>query len=170
CARFGLEFQGHEECLKRLAAPCQGWPRHLHFALQALGRKAFAADGSLLCIDWTGVEEEAAASRIRYYQAQRSPAIKESASLVAAVMHELTPGARRVDVINSIIAHEGTHPGRQWSFPGNMDAELMADHLIHQGALHEMPDGTPTAPIPSFRTYLIEAGHLDSAPLPAPTG
>ena len=47
CRRFGIDTQGHEERIMELAAPCEGWPRHLHFALQSLGREALPAGGDL---------------------------------------------------------------------------------------------------------------------------
>ena len=158
CVHFGLDPRGHDERLLRLAAPCEGWPRHLHFALQALGRAALGAEGDPARVDWAEIEDEAAASRIRYYQDQQSPAMRESVALVAAVLRELAPGARRADVIDGIDRHAGARPGRGRCLPRAMDAEEMTDHLIHQGALQEMPDGTITTPIPSFQTHLVAAG------------
>ena len=163
CHHFGMDPRGHEEHLEQLAAPCEGWPRHLHFALAALATDALAMDGDLArlnCINWSCIQAAAMASRTRYYQAQQSPAMEESASLVAAVLHALKPGCRRFDVVNSIMAHEGVHPGRQWCLPADMNADMMTDHLVHQGALQTMPDGTMTCPIPSFRTWLVAAGRI----------
>ncbi len=167
CVHFGMDRGSHDASLAHLAEPCEGWPRHLHFALRALGRAVLATEGDLACVDWEQIEAEAAESRIHYYQGQQSPAMQTSLSLVAAVMRDLMPGQRRFDIINSIMAYEEACPGRQWCLPKGMDADLMADHLIHQGALQTMPDGTITAPIPSFRTHLVAAGRLETASRPA---
>ena len=63
CARFGIETSGAGDRLAALAAPCEGWPRHLHFALQAFGSAALAAEGDAGRVDWDGVFAYAADSR-----------------------------------------------------------------------------------------------------------
>ena len=52
CRRFGMDPSGHEACLDALAEPTQGWPRHLHFTTQALGREALRREGDLARVDW----------------------------------------------------------------------------------------------------------------------
>jgi len=54
CERFGMNPTAHGDRLDALARPTEGWPRHIHFALQALGRQALAARGDLERVDWNG--------------------------------------------------------------------------------------------------------------------
>ena len=72
CRLFGLRADGSEPFLAELAAGAEGWPRHLHFALQALGEEALAADGDLGRVSWSAAAKRAAESRLRYYRAQQS--------------------------------------------------------------------------------------------------
>ncbi len=160
---FGLDSSGCGEQLHRLAAPCEGWPRHLHFALQALSHAALIENGILARVDWCRIEEDAAASRTRYYRGQQSPVMRMAVSLVAAVLRDLKSHHNRVDVINSLSHHaRDSGSGIEWQLPEGMTPCRFADHLIHQGVLQEMPDGILTSPIPSFRTYLVAAGRLAS--------
>ena len=165
CRRFGIDPQGHEERLVELASPCEGWPRHLHFALQTLGREALQVDGDLAGVAWKKIQQEARQSRTLYYQGQQSKAMEEASSLVGMVLGDLDQIIRRPDVINSISKHAGSKSGVEWQLPAEMDARSFADHLIHQGALLEREDHTLSFAIPSFRSYLIEAGGL-TLPLP----
>jgi len=171
CAHFGLDPTGSEDRLAALARPCEGWPRHLHFALQALGREALATEGVLADVDWEAVSGEAAASRFSYYQEQQNGALKDCAALVGAVLHDLKSFHGRSDVIDRIERHQGTHPGRAWQIPKGMDADSLADHLFHRGALQVVVEAPKTSdpegvlprealisPIPSFRSYLVREG------------
>jgi len=169
CRKFGMDPEAQREMLASLVNPCGGWPGHLHFTLQALGREALGTDGDLARIDWPKVGREAAESRIRYYRAQQSQKMEESTGLVAAVLSDLQPGHGRVDVINSIDRHVGRGTGVEWQLPEGMTARRLTDHLIHQGALHSHEDKTITCPIPSFRTFLIEAGGLTPTERPPVT-
>ncbi len=163
CHRFGMDPRGHEARLTALAAPCEGWPRHLHAALAALAAAALTTEGDLDRIDWDRVEAAAAAGRHRYYQGQRSSMMEESAGLVASVLRDLRPGHRRSDVIDSIRDHvrrAGPDAPTRMQLPAGMTPRALADHLIHQGALQETPDHAITCPIPSFRQHLIEEGGM----------
>ncbi len=157
---FGIDTIGHEDRLEELARPCDGWPRHLHIALKALGKELLTSDGDLGRVDWDGVNSEAERSRYRYYRSQRSREMEGAAGLTAAVMRDLGPGDRRGDVVDSIERHKESHPSSRWRLPKGMDAEDFLGHLIHQGALQEDGEDSFLCPIPSFRTHLIEAGRL----------
>jgi len=164
CAHFGLDPASHADRLAALAAPCVGWPRHLHFALGALGRDVLRTPGTLDAVDWERVATEAAVSRLHYYRGQQRGPLKECAALVGAVLDALTPPddrrpkPHRSHVIDRIDRHAGAQPGRAWQIPKDMDADSLADTLFHRGALQENPDGSVTFPIPSFRSYLVRDG------------
>ena len=164
CRRFGMDPRGHEERLVELAAPCEGWPRHLHFTLQSLGREALKGDGDLAKISWEDVKKQAKESRTRYYQDQQSQEMKLSSSLVGNILREYRPGSKLPDVIDNITLHAGEGTGIKWLIPEGMTAKSLADHLIHRGVFLEKKDHTISFAIPSFRSYLIEAGGLTLPP------
>ncbi len=83
CLHFGIDPAGHET---RLAAPCEGWPRQLHFAMQALSEETLRCGGDLSRVDWAAAEASAAESRMRYCGDQKSDEMKRSAVLTAAVL------------------------------------------------------------------------------------
>ncbi len=172
CGHFGLDPTGHADALAALAGPCEGWPRHLHFALQALGRDILrtqdAGPGALAAVDWERVATAAAFSRLNYYRGQQRGAMAACAALVGAVLDDLGAAAapsllRRSHVINGLHRHTLAHPDASaWQIPKGMDADSLADHLFHRGVLQETPDGSLTCPIPSFRSYLVrEAARVE---------
>ncbi len=163
CGHFDLDPTGQAAALAALAAPCEGWPRHLHFALQALGRDILrspdAGPAALAEVDWARVATEAAISRLHYYQSQQSIPMAKCAALVGSVLDDLRPFHRRPHVINSLTRLSRAHPGAsEWHVPRGMDADALTDHLLHRGALQEGPDGALTCPIPSFRSHLVRDG------------
>ena len=164
CRRFGIDPQGHEERLVELAAPCEGWPRHLHFALQSLGREALKAEGDLANVSWENVNKQAQESRTRYYQDQQSQEMKLSSSLVGKLLREYRPDNKLPDVIDNITLHAGGGTGIKWLIPEGMTAQSFADHLIHRGVFLEKNDQTISFAIPSFRSYLVKAGGLSLPP------
>ena len=122
--------------------PTDGWPRHLHHAAQALADEALRVEGNMERIDWGGVEVRTLDSRGAYYGSQRSPAMRMSGSLVAAVMRDVTDGVSRLtDFLNSIKRHQGSAEGVEWQLPRGMHAEDFLDHLVQQGALYESGSG-----------------------------
>ncbi len=169
CRHYGLDPTGHADALEALARPCEGWPRHLHFALQALGRAVLATAGDLSAVDWETAAAEAAASRLDYYRSQQRGALQACPALVGTVLADLAPGQRRLHVIDLIEQYDGAHPGQAWQVPEGMTPRSLTDHLLHRGVLQEEPDGSLTCPIPSFRSYLVrdwtrmEVETLDSA-------
>ena len=163
CRHFGMDPSGHEARLAALAKPCEGWPRHLHFAAQALGRAVLEADGDLGCVDWNRIEAEAAASRLRYYRSQRSLEMERADILVARVMkgaddNDLGLGALS-RLVKGLVAQE-----EDCELPEGMSADGFLQHLVHQGALGRTSKDVYKCPIPSFRTHLIEAGGLEPSP------
>ena len=165
CRHFGIDPSGHEERLDALASPCEGWPRHLHFAMQALAAEALRCEGNLAGVDWAGCGNEAAESRTRYYSGQQSAAMTGSASLVAGVMRSLVPDMKMGEVLEAIwrLERDSRDKGPQWSLPKDLDVHGFYAHLVHRGALQERADHTVHCPIPSFRTHLVRAGGLHMA-------
>ncbi len=166
CGRFGIETAGAEDRLAELAAPCEGWPRHLHFALQAFGSAALEAGGDAARISWDGVLAAAAESRRAYYRAQQDADMELSGNLVGAVMLELDRHSTRREIIRLI--KRKAAPGQtevDWSLPPGADAHSFLEHLVHQGALQRDEDGRFLCPIPSFRSFLIDEGMEPDASL-----
>ena len=166
CGRFGIETAGAEDRLSALAAPCEGWPRHLHFALQAFGSAALEAGGDAARISWGGVFAAAAGSRRAYYRAQQDADMELSGNLVGAVMLELDGHSSRKEIIRLI--KRKAAPGQtevDWSLPPGADAYSFLEHLVHQGALQTDEDGRFFCPIPSFRSFLIDEGMESGAAL-----
>ena len=166
CGRFGIKTAGAEDRLAALAAPCEGWPRHLHFALQAFGSAVLAAGGDAARISWDGVFAAAAGSRRAYYRAQQDVAMRESGNLVGAVMFELDRNLSAMEII-SLIERKASdsRPEGGWSLPPGADARSFNNHLVHQGALQTDEDGRFRCPIPSFRSFLIDEGMAPGAVL-----
>ncbi len=154
CHRFGLDVSGHRQRLFDLVAPAEGWPRHLHHALQALGAGAVAADGNLNRIDWKAVGTAAARARLHYYRTQRSAIMRGSHGLVSAVMRQLDDGMRDSDLETVIENAVQDRPG--FRLPGGMDSSAFRQHLMHQGAIEMREDESYFAPIPSFRGFLVD--------------
>lgn len=67
CARFGVDPTGNEIVLEELAHPCEGWPRHLHLALQVLTSSLVRPDvaGKISRVDFYQVIGDALKSRSR---------------------------------------------------------------------------------------------------------
>jgi len=159
CRKFGVDPTGFEAHLDALAAPCEGWPRHLHFMLRALGRGLCESGGDLERTNWANVEAEAAESRKTYYKGQKSYEMKDADILVARVMDGLEDGMSQRMVKSLVRRSVDDRDGCR--LPGNMDIDGFFDHLVHQGVLHERADETFHCPIPSFRTHLVHADGLD---------
>ncbi len=163
---FGLSISRHNARLNELAALCEGWPRHLHHAGESLAEAALNVHGDMDRIDWTDVGDETWRRRQKYYRKQYSPQMRRSRSLTATVMRDIPVREAEecgtdlsdVDVLNRIQkACQETGPV-EWRLPKGMDAEDFLDHLVHKGAISISDDGTVHSPIPSFRSFLIEAG------------
>jgi len=152
---FGVNPSGYEDQLMSLAEPCEGWPRHLNFALRALSEQLIQTMGNLSRIDWDQAQQEAQDGRLRYYQSQQSPALRESEGLTSAILKGIGDSMKRSQIAQLIRDNQGVKPG--YDLPMGMTEQSFLAHLIHQGALQERMDGTFHCPIPSFRRFLIEA-------------
>ncbi len=169
CDHFGIGREGETARLMALATPCEGWPRHLHYALQALGREVLRTDGDLTAVNWPVILQEAADSRQEYYKIQQDRNLKRARVLVADVMARTHDGMYHDEIQDVIKGATDDRPGQR--LPKDMDAEGFLNHLAHRGALHMDMDGTYRSPIPSFRSFLVRAGGLDpdSRPQREPT-
>ncbi len=156
CRRFGLRADGSEPFLAELAAGAEGWPRHLHFALQALGEEALAADGDLGRVSWSAAAKRAAESRLRYYRAQQSQEMKDAAPLIAIALGKMGEQSSRFKLKRLLAKLAAGAPDA--SLPAGMTVDSFYNHLTHRGALQERADASVYCPIPSFRSFLIEEG------------
>jgi len=144
------------------------WPRHLHCAQKALARVIIAKStthptftGELDALaesDWTRVTAQFAQYRMAYYRDRVSPEIKTYQSLIATVMKTLPTDVSRSSVLD-VLAGDSKKPDFLYYSKATL---AFFDHLIHQGVLQEDADGIVSCPIPSFRTWLIEAGQFQS--------
>ncbi|MCY3880123.1 MAG: ATP-binding protein [Rhodobacteraceae bacterium] len=160
CRHFGIDPAGHEAPLDMLAAGTEGWPRHLHFAFQALAGELVrpGVDGQLSEVHWSTVTDRNRELRLNYNRSQQSPEMEDSAYLVAAVLDSLEKDNSKGGVIDSIECRAGSGPGSRWRLPTGMDAGAFASHLTHQGVLQQNDLGEIVCPIPSFRSFLTKQG------------
>ncbi len=178
CAHFGMPM---ERCRGRALAvvhTTDGWPRHVHWAQQALAEAALEPDvnGDLDRItDWDRVQARSDELRHGYYATQFSQDMAVSRKLVGRVMFAVGKAQRlgqslpRDHVVTLVETHAESEDGAGWRLPQGHDSESYVTHLIHCGALQDDPDtGLLTCPIPSFQRYIITRGGLDPDQLPAP--
>ncbi|MCY4228776.1 MAG: ATP-binding protein [Gammaproteobacteria bacterium] len=155
CAYFGVDVpDGTDQEIDRLARNCNGWPRHLHHSLQALGIEALKVDGNLRVAAWDNIHTEAANRRGGYYMDQYSEKMRDAKNMTIEVMAELdrNPGSAET---KKLIKALHSSDADTYCFPPSMNADSFFDHLLHQGALQHMGDDCFACPIPSFRTYLL---------------
>ncbi len=167
CAHFGIDIAGFEHEVDRLAEPCDGWPRHLHIVLKALGREALGTGGDLGRAEWEGVRDEIGTGRDGYYGHQFSPEMKKSINLAVRVMLELDCCHGRAGIEYLMDELHESNP-RKYPFPVGMDADSFFVHLLHKGALHEDSINRFVCPIPSFRAFLLEQGGIPDDPSVTP--
>ncbi len=166
CDHFGIDRSEQAERLMALADPCEGWPRHLHYALQAMGREVLRTDGELTTVNWRGIMQEAAKSRMGYYRLQQAGDLEKAPVLAANVMMRIEDGMHYHQVEDLIRRHVHDRPGER--LPKGMDTEDFLQRLVHRGTLHKREDGTYHCPIPSFRNFLIRSGGLEPGSQPPP--
>ncbi len=159
CAHFGIDVTGFGHEIDRLLQPCDGWPRHLHIVLQALGAEALRTEGDLGRAAWERIQAEIRTGRDGYYDGQFSNEMKDAMELTAGVMAAMdsNQGSSRIKRLMEDL-HEADP--REYRLPAGMDADAFFIHLVHQGALHEESANRYACPIPSFRTYLLEHGGI----------
>ncbi len=159
CDHFGIERSGQTDRLMGLAAPCEGWPRHLHYALQSLGREVLRTDGDLTAVNWPQIHREAADSRLKYYRIQQDGNMEDSHLLVARTMQEFRDGMVGPAVTDLIKRAVEDRPGLR--LPEDMSPAGFRSHLVHRGVIHKGTDKTFRCPSPSFRSFLVRAGEPD---------
>ena len=167
CAHFGIGTAGFEHEIGRLAEPCDGWPRHLHIVLKALGREALRTGGDLGKAEWERIRIEIMTGRDGYYGHQFSAEMKDAINLTARVMAELDRCQSRARIKYLMDGLHESDP-RKYRFPVGMDADSFFVHLVHRGTLHEESVDRFACPIPSFRTYLLDQGGIVENPSPKP--
>ncbi len=159
CAHFGIDAAGHDDEIDRLLQPCDGWPRHLHIVLQALGAEALRTEGDLGKVAWERIQAEIKTGRDGYYDGQFSDEMEISRNMTAQVMTELDYCSDRANIQNLMDKLHDSDP-RKYRLPAGIDADAFFIHLVHQGALHRESRNQFVCPIPSFRTYLLEQGGI----------
>lgn len=170
CGKFGVDVRGYEPKLEALAESTEGWPRHLHFTLQALGKELLRVNGSVPDVQWSDVALTAGQSRVTYYQHQQSEIFMALKPLIGAVMEEHQRGDGFKTITNNIrknlqpemlddLSDDVPELAR---FPRHLFQEM-----VHQGVLQEYAPDQFFSPIPSFRRHLIKDGLLTpNNPLP----
>ncbi len=179
CAHFGMTMERSRAQALAVVDTTDGWPRHVHWAQQALAEAALEPDvnGDLDRItDWDQVQARSDTLRHGYYATQFSQDMAISRKLVGRVMFAVGKAQRlgqslpRDHVVTLVETHAESEDGAGWRLPQGHDSESYVTHLIHCGALQDDPDtGLLTCPIPSFQSYIITRGGLDPDQLPAPS-
>jgi len=172
CETFGVGIQGYEHRLNRLVDMCDGWPRHLHNALQALGRELLKPEvkGDPCPVNWRRVASDLQTHRREYYQGQYSTEMElEAPTLTAEIMAGLGTGMSGLRIM-SRIKTLSNRVADGYQRPEGMDDRSFFAHLVHKGALQGRPApvGETTiyhCPIPSFQSFLVDAGNF---PIAAP--
>ena len=155
---FGLPPGRWRDAMQGIAVANDRWPMHIRNALAAFSRELVGADGDVAAVDFKAVREDSADRRESYYFSRTSGRMRRARFLVASVMKDIHPGIQSGEVVDRIEKHAGSGPGMRWRLPKDMDEEDFYMHLVHRGALHEIPRDIVECPIPSFRQYLIGLG------------
>ncbi len=153
---FGLDTARHNPQLEALADICDGWPRHLRFAGEVLGRTALDEDGDMGSMNWPAMRRMTWSLRQEYYSDQTDFDMQEADILTARVMTGLRDGMHIGQVEELVLDSVVDRPRQR--LPEGRSARWFIDRLIHPGALYRNPKGRIHSPIPSFRSYLIEHG------------
>ncbi len=174
CAYFGIEVGSQQNQIDVLITPTDGWPRHVHWAQQALAETLLEldVDGRLDQIDdWTRIYDRSNRLRYAYYDTQFSEEMTASCKLVGRVMLAVdkanSDGAGKTfgEIKDLVTMYQGHQPGSEWMMPGGYDENLFVTHLIHCGVLQRRSmnpdDHVMTCPIPSFQSYIIKRGGFD---------
>jgi len=170
CEAFGVGIQGYEHRLNRLADMCDGWPRHLHNALQALGRELLkpGVRGDPHPVNWRRVASDLQTRCREYCRRQYSKEMElEAPTLTAEIMAGVGNGMSGLRIMSRIkTLSDSAADGYQR--PGGMDDRSFFAHLVQKGALQGRPSpvGETTVyhcPIPSFQSFLVDAGNFPVA-------
>ena len=154
---FGLPEGVWQDEMRSLAAEMDHWPVHVQNALIAFAEQVVAC-GSVEDVEFAAVRRRSGELQLNYYHSRRSPEMERSSFLVSAVMCALRPGDRSGDIVDRMEMLAGSKLGSRWRLPDGMNANGFFKHLVHRGALQQLPDGSVHCPIPSFRRYMIGLG------------
>ncbi|MCY4288780.1 MAG: hypothetical protein OXC63_09330, partial [Aestuariivita sp.] len=173
CDHFHIEIGSCRSQIDTLMTKTDGWPRHVHWAQQALAEALLitGVDGYADKIaDWNVVRHRSDQLRHGYYGAQYSEVMKYSSKLTAQVLYEAARAERTgvglpiSQVVDVVETYNGAEPGSAWRVPREESSHSYVTHLIHCGALEENPEtGALICPIPSFQNYILRRGGLDPA-------
>ncbi|MCY4543549.1 MAG: hypothetical protein OXB95_14335, partial [Rhodobacteraceae bacterium] len=141
--------------MRLLAAECDHWPVHVQNALTAFAEQVVAC-GSVEDVEFAAVRRRSGELQISYYHSRMSPEMRLAEYLLAAVMKETPEPCRQLSFIRAM--ESKCRPETGWQPPNGMQSREFFDHLVHRGALQELPDGSVHCPIPSFRRYMIGLG------------
>lgn len=159
CAYFEIDLSRHSDEFDALMQRTDGWAAHLQNCLQAFSEVYLEAQCEIEAVDFAKVEQLSLATRMEYYHARRSNAMKDSLGLLGMLMEQLTGGEERGKILSMIrrISDDNVdRPDLFMRLPRGMSEDDYYNDLIHSGALQERNDGKVVCPIPSFRQYLIE--------------
>ena len=138
------------------------WPQHLGNGMRALAEGLLASGGVLASVDEEAVLAGAEERRLESYRARLSPEMLSSGLLLAAVMEAVPEdGLGYVEALGVIDANASIASG--WRLPAGMGSEAYLDHLVHRGAIQDNGRARLICPIPSFRSFLIEAASGNNA-------
>ena len=175
CDHFRIKIGSCRSQIDDLMDKTDGWPRHVHWAQQALAEALLikGVDGHADQIkDWTAVHRRSDTLRHGYYGSQYSDVMIASRKLVGRVMLDVTRTERAGNgltfgqVVDVADRFNGQEPGSEWTLPEDMNARSYVTHLIHCGALEEnLETGSLSCPIPSFQNYILRRGGIDPAAL-----
>ncbi|MCY4227361.1 MAG: ATP-binding protein [Gammaproteobacteria bacterium] len=172
CDCFGIRIGDctHELCT--LSQATDGWPRHMHWAQQAVAEAVLelGIDGNLNRIaDWAKVQARSDVLRQGYYSSQFSNEMAFSRKLIARVMFEVGKAQiegeilQEDDVRKKIKIFSEKDQNGDCELPAGFSPQDLVTHLIHCGALQEDPGNHDMkCPIPSFQGYIIRRGGLDT--------
>lgn len=171
CDYFGIRIRDCASQLYALSRVADGWPRHMHWAQQAVAEAVLESgiDGDLDRVtDWTKVQARSDILRQGYYNSQFSNEMTFARKLVARVMFEVgkaqaeDQALQEDDVRNRIRILSEQDMDGDYALPDGFSPQGFVTHLIHCGALQEDPDNHGmSCPIPSFQGYIMRRGGLD---------
>ena len=140
--------------MRSLAAELGHWPVHVRYALSTFAEQLVAVR-DIERVDFAAVRARSFEKRLIWHRRRLGSEIPCSMSLLEAVVRTLRPGEDAEDVKKRIGKLAGSCDAFGWRLPRGMDADDFFDHVVHKGALQEMPDGSVRCPVPSFRSFMI---------------
>ncbi len=172
CGYFGIKTGNCSPEIIALIQATDGWPRHMHWAQQAVAEAVLepGIDGDLdKVMEWSKIQARSEALRQGYYNYQYSDKMTFSRKLVARIMLEVGKAQiegqilQEDDIRSRIRSFSEQDLDGQFELPEGFSPQDFVTHLIHCGALQEDPDNHGMrCPIPSFQSYIIRRGGLDT--------